>query len=512
MMFTPPRFIVIDDKKNHLEAIVQTFQTMGAPCAGILYDGSGELNAELFRGVRALFLDLHLLHGTLSSDNKSHFALIASILEGNIGPDGGPFVLVIWTENSHLSPQLADYLDARLDPEKPHVRPLAVLCLEKEKYITLETGTVEHAEDLRKAVQDALTQKPQLGALLSWETEVMSATGSTLAALLDLVQTQQRTTGQYAGVLNELLSRLAVAAVGRTNVPSDRRSAVTAALAPILMDRIQRGKVSKEIKDLWDKAVTRDQDPLLSGLGTIEAGKINRMLHIALPGLEEIRPFDWGAVVGLPEEWLEPSKMKSWFGAKARTILGGEFKICDPADRPRCTFRLVRVGAACDYAQGKLGPIPYLLALEIPFEIVRTERLPKAEWLSPVLVLDNAPFRLAVNCRFLITIPKSEVEKWSAVYRLREQLLINLIDYAGGYISRPGIVELQTNIMPVPAAGIDETTKVVGTNPKAPVASNRNSVFQVQSENSKDDKATSAVSREPDTVPSNTAGQEEPSL
>jgi hypothetical protein len=468
MMFTPPRFIVIDDKQAHLAAIVQTFQSMGAPCAGIFYDGTTGLDPELFRGVRGLFLDLHLLQGTLSTDHKQHYAQIASILEDNIGPDGGPFVLVIWTELAHLAPELAAYLDANLDAAKPHTRPLAVMCLEKEKYISLETGAVQHPQALREAVENAIHDKPPLAALLSWETEIMNATGSTLAALLTLVEPQHRTMGQYPGAMSELLSRLAIAAVGRPNVPSDRRSAITAALAPILVDRIQRGTVSKEIKALWDQAVNRDQDGSLSDLGPVEAGKVNRMLHIALPGTEQIRPYDWGAVVDLPEEWLVPDAMKSRFGAKARTILGGEFKICDHDNRGLCRFRLVRVGAVCDYSQGQSGPIPYLLGLEIPVEVARPQGfLRKAEWLTPVIVVDSSPFHLAVNCRYLVTVPKSETEKWTTVYRLREQLLMDLIDFAAGYISRPGIVQFRAKItpQPVPATGSPNTAKEMGTEP-----------------------------------------------
>lgn len=34
-MFTPPRFVVIDDKQEDLEAIVQTFRRLGTLCSGI---------------------------------------------------------------------------------------------------------------------------------------------------------------------------------------------------------------------------------------------------------------------------------------------------------------------------------------------------------------------------------------------------------------------------------------------------------------------------------------------
>jgi hypothetical protein len=473
-----------------------------------------------------------LLQGTISSDNQQHYSHIATILEDNIHSDGGPFVLVIWTEYAELRADLTAYLDDRLDPEKPHARPLAILCLEKEKYITPETGAVQHPEALREAVLSAITARPQLAALLSWEAEVIKATGATLAALLGLIDPGRRTTAQYPTALNELLSLLANASVGKSNVSSDRRGAITAALAPLLLDRIYNQTTSPESKEVWDRAVTLHQGSSLDDLSPLGAGRLNRMLHVALPGAEEFRSHDWGAVASMPEEWLEPKEMKCRFGAKAPTILGEEFKVFDEGDRARCRFRLVRVGAVCDYAQGRFGPIPYLLGLEIPAEITlaRTDRKPpKAEWLSPVLVVDDSPFYLAVNCRYLITVPKSQVKSWTAVYRLREQLLMDLIDYAGGYISRPGKVELRARIIrePVPtspktvtaeelgaepgiASGGVDNSKQTGVMPAIPAVTDLTASPEERSQDSGHDRSADAVTKEPDVVPPSVDRRPEP--
>jgi hypothetical protein len=454
------------------------------------------------------------LRGTLSSDNKPHFALIASILEDNIGPDGGPFVLVIWTEHEQLRADLTAFLDDRLDQAKPYARPLAVLCLEKEKYIAPETGTVQHPEALRDAVLNAITERPQLAALLSWETEVIKATGETLAALLGVIDTGRRTTDQYPAALNALLSLLAIASVGKTNVPSDRRGAVTAALAPLLLDQIYNQDTSAASGELWDRAVSLDQQDSLDHLGPLEAGKLNRMLHIALPGHERLREFDWGAVVQLPDEWMPDAELESHFGSGLARILGGDFKI-ERNDRARCQLRLVRVGAACDYAQGRGGPIPYLLGVEVPLDVRRDEEhLQMAEWRSPVLVIDGPAFRLTVNCRYLVTIPQAQTEGWTVVYRLREQLLMDLIDYAGGYVTRPGIFELRTRKTPEPAAESGNPgsaiSKAIGAEPAAPAASDSIARSDEGSQDGSHHGSTDAVAKEPDVVPPSVDRRPEP--
>ena len=58
-MFTPPRFVVIDDKPEHLDAILDVFQELGAPCQGVTYDPEHGLDNRHLAGVRVLFVDLH---------------------------------------------------------------------------------------------------------------------------------------------------------------------------------------------------------------------------------------------------------------------------------------------------------------------------------------------------------------------------------------------------------------------------------------------------------------------
>ena len=440
-MFTAPRFVVVDDNERHLTAIVRIFQLIGSPCMGIRYDAETPFDSRHFRGVRVLFLDLHLLEGLAASDENRHFAQIASILEDNIAVAGGPFVLVVWTRYPDLCTQLTTYLNDRLDPAKPHARPISVSCLDKERFINLDTGDILQSDALRTAVQEAVTRNPQLGAMLTWETDVLSAAGETLTALIDLVPVASRRTNTYPTALDTQLSRLAVAAVGETNVPNDRRAAVNAALSPILSDRIQNQVVTAETRATWNSALTKDQDAQLNdGLTDQDTGRVNRMLHLATTDSESIRSTDWGAVVVFSDAWKTDENMRTRYGSTLNEIMANDFKIGDQ-DVARCKLRLVRVGAVCDHAQGRTGPIPYLMAVEIPSGLKRN-KVSDAEWRSPILALvgDDGPFRLHVNSRYLITSTAPQADVWTVAYRLREQLLMDLVNHAAGYVSRPGIV------------------------------------------------------------------------
>ena len=447
-MFTPPRFVVIDDKPEHLDAILDVFQELGAGCQGVTYDPEHGLDNRHLAGVRVLFVDLHLIDLAATTDETRHFAIIAGILEDGIRPTGGPFILVVWTEHDDLVTRLTTYLDDSLDRDKPFARPLAVVGLAKRRFIDLDTGEAQEgrAAGLRDAVEQAVDSQPQLTALVAWESDVQAAAGATLSALVDLVPDNAKNSTSFAGGLDEVLSRLARESVGPHHVATDPRAAIAAALAPMLADRIVNQEVSEAALAAWSQAVTwegRDR------LDSTRAGKVNRMLHVAVPPTEAIRPGAWGAVVEFPAAWWPDNEFLERFGTTPRQLLGGEYKI-DRNARDRCRPRLIRIGAACDHAQNRAGPLLYLFGLEVPHDVQRRPdntgavRVPASEWSSPTLLLDAdaGPFVLAVNTRYAISVTSAGAEGWQPVYRLREQLLMHLISHASGHMARPGIVQL----------------------------------------------------------------------
>ena len=52
-MLTPPRFVVLDDKKEHLEPIIETFKLIGSSCIGVQYneEDASHLHQDYYRGV-----------------------------------------------------------------------------------------------------------------------------------------------------------------------------------------------------------------------------------------------------------------------------------------------------------------------------------------------------------------------------------------------------------------------------------------------------------------------------
>ena len=433
MRDTPAQIVIVDNNENHLRAIVDTFHNEGIACLGLHYDSQVGLNADHFRGVRLLFCDLHLIE--TATFGREHYGHMAQLLSDNASPDGGPFVLILWTDYDQQVNELIDYLDETTELP-PHARPIAVGRLAKDKFLDPEERTVHDPDGLMAEIENAINMAPQLSALFSWEQDVQTATRSTLASVINLVPETDRTSDRFPTEVDIVLSRLAIAAVGDQNVSKDPRAALNACLAPILADCIAGQSMVHDV-GLWQRAITHGEVPPLP---PAQSGLVNRMLHIALPHTGTILPTDWGAFVEFPLNWDDDDAVKSRFGLTGGELLGSHFKV-QPDHYPDCRPGLLRIGAPCDYAQNKSGPVTYLLTLEVPHTVRFTGKSPGAIWESPCLSLDGvAAHRLLASSMFPWTTNPSDTACWRVLYRVREQLLMQLVHSFGMYSTRPGCI------------------------------------------------------------------------
>ena len=110
---------------------------------------------------------------------------------------------------------------------------------------------------------------------------------------------------------------------------------------------------------------------------------------------------------------------------------------------------LLRIGASCDFAQKKSGPVPYVFGLLVAEDepLIDEARRQDSEYSSPVLVLPRKekPFRIFINARFQVSLVPNQVATWESIGRLREQLLMTFATHCAEYVTRPGIVFVQTH-------------------------------------------------------------------
>lgn len=428
-MFTAARYVVVDDEAKELNPLVNALHKLGAPCIGILWEPTNLPKPELLKGVRILFQDLHLTKGELAP--KAHYDTIATMLDGAIQQGHGPYVVVLWTSHEEQRKAFAERLAAALPAEK---LPVAVLGLDKNKYREGEEFT--KLVDLQNDVVASLAGNEQLHALLSWEQDVVSAADAVLAQVGALVPAKLRTINDLPKGLNDVLSLLASAALG-ANASIDPRSGVSRALAPLLADRIANQPADAGKDELWKAAVTFPKDA--NKLTDQQCAEMNAMIHLAMPETENITRIDWGAV--LPLKDVSAQTFEQIFGSDAETVAGDAFQL--KPGQENCSLVLVRIGAVCDYAQGKKGPIPYVLGLISPPKYEKINKSSPAELGSPLLqtAKGGPPERLTVNPRYAVTLTTAIVDTLpQPIMRIREQLLVSFVAHTSSHVVRPGIL------------------------------------------------------------------------
>ena len=430
-MFTSPRVIAIDDELRHLAGLADGLNRHGVACLQIHYTAD-QTDIKPCPDVRIIFADLHLLESGLVLDHKRHFDVIRRLLDDTIKPSG-PYFILLWTQYPDQAPALREFLERLQDATKP----FAVLPLAKVEHLDAE-GKVKDELKLIKAIDTLTEMLPQIGALFDWESRVLKATGKTVSSILDLASMQEADT--RAREVGRILARLAIATVGKPHVDSDRFRAVNEALLPILADRIANLHGDDNENELWQE--TFHVGPSLPPLSMEKASKLNQLVHIADPG--NAKGTDRGVVVLLPGCFQE--NFTSTFGLDENDAALRQFHCKDFALDDHCTrWVLVQAQAACDHAQNQPGPAPFYLGLDLPKTCEPTGRkAPASLWRSPAFEFDGEVRLLHVSARFPISLPSNVAQEASPCYRLREQVLNNLIFRLHSYSARPGMISFRS--------------------------------------------------------------------
>lgn len=429
-MLPSPRVIVVDDDPLHLKGLADGLNRWGAACLQILFEGD-LAEQKPSPHVRVIFADLHLNEGSTGEDHKRHFAVLGGLIEETIKPTG-PYLIVLWTRFSDQAGELALFLSQRLVGVP---KPYTVAALDKMVHLDVN-GHVKDPAALVAGITEIVNGQPQVGVLMDWEERVLGATADTIKTILNL--SYEDGSDISTKRLGRLLFHIAEGAVGKEHVDTDRFRAINEALLPILADHV--GSLRKTATDdLWQCAFGGDEAG--SALDLDDAAQLNRFSHIA------DCPTDSGdargAVLELPPTLSGPN-FSTAFGLAEADAASEQFGCRDFAiGDARFRWRLVQVQAACDYAQRQPGPLPYLLALEMPQTCQKQSTPPQALWTSPVIRYDDATRVIRANARFPTSLSRATAEAARAVYRIREQLLSDLIFQFHMYGARPGTISFR---------------------------------------------------------------------
>ena len=482
MIFSPVRAIAIDNNSLELVSIVNGLAAQGVPCSAHLYDADELFPAPPtggYRHLRMAFVDVNLLDAS-GFEPKNLASIITKVLGSVISADSGPYCLVFWTSYADKFNEIKPEVERQLELMKVPL-PSLITYLGKADVVPLTNGQAadainiglrEHIEQqaklagaLSSSIEKVIKDSGSIGVASAWETMLSEAASDTVGDLYS--EARELNPKDHADAFANLLSTIAIEAVGQKNAREDPLNALTEGLLDLVLDHLRSAKSGA----VAEQAVkTELAGRIRAGVGALPSetiGRINRLFQVELlsaaPSVVSrglvLRPSEKFLVeAGLEEGWSnflwkellhDPVRLRGNHPKKAELLAKKEE--VGAKVRPL----LVEVGADCDHAQRKPRSHRFLLAAEVPKEVVEDflasadpeRRTPYVSDAIEVLgpwPIDSQESSLAVCCkRFLSHQVDKLPEGCTSLMRLRGSLVNHLLHRYSTLATRPGFISLR---------------------------------------------------------------------
>lgn len=453
-MISLPSIILIDDTKEDLDTLQDSLAKIGYPCLPVHYknddpDNQSGIDHVNFDRVkpRVIISDLNLQEAPV--DRKQLVGPIAEVLK--LLPLDGPFILFFWSQNKdYVEPVLNDIYDRH--PDIPY--PLHWGVLDKTKFKSSSEGLTEEVENL-------ISYCSVFDAMSSWESRISMAAQKTTDTLFNLASKnkpenldnfREETTEK----LQSMLAVIGNETLGVQNAQEEPDIAVELGLAPVLHDHISMIKRS----NFW-----KDAAPDIGSNVNLDkevATKLNSFCHI-----EEVENYYSkgcrGVFLGLSKDILSDqqkrAKLECRFGNKLENIIEEEFlvqiankkQIKIAGEKTKIGF--VEISAECDQAQKKtklhryviaaLTPLKYQLENGDEFDLYgkQNKKSHQGIYRVPDINLGGIDYILQLSFKYQIgALPDENSWLGNSIFRLRDQIMVDISFNCAQYISRPGII------------------------------------------------------------------------
>jgi len=417
-LIAPVRVVVVDDRQDHLFAIVNALAMSGIPCIWHLYDK--ESNQLLpkppqdgYRDIRLVITDLNIRNFTGQDvDAKGLGAILLSDVLLPILPKSPvPYGLVLWSSVSGVVDEVRSFINERIDHQRSEAvdrrsRPLSIELMKKGEFISnlapdsvdilkLMTEASKGVAEIRAQLKKALSD-PQLRLICAWETRVSQSATATINTLYEVADLHSRGDENLppTSALRIILAKLASEAAGTKNAAEDSARALDEGLIDLFVDDLRSTDGNEDysalVKESLLEAINNRTSP-----SRVARLQLNTSLHVETDVDAHGKSISRGLVLGsdddnqlamrlgkeearkvLWSEFLFPvSKFKAVAEAAAANKSEGwdelgklyERAKADKSDvEKECRIRLLEVGADCDHANRKDRTIRLLCALEVP--------------------------------------------------------------------------------------------------------------------------------------------------
>lgn len=426
MKFLEPNIIVVDDKKEEVEGIIQHYNELGLGCKFF--------NSNLFEGdtypdknysdVNLLFLDLFY------SEQPFDAELCANWVQ-SIVPEKSYYILILWTKDIGKATEVLEQL------KKVYRFPFAFLVKSKSQY-TSQTGL--NFSGLFKDIDEELEKISGLSEVLIWKKGIKASANEVLGNLAKNI---------YPNSFNNKLKKIIISHGGshiKTSKDNSRkRFMLFDALDSILVSNAKKNSHEEKISDLDDKTLynlENMEEPVIDKeLNSWFHFKIEKNLSAELiyPGLiSEFQENDWKKLYSIHDDEIILKYIAPQIGTNIRV-----------------TSIALLLSRPCDIAQNKYGKnLKLLSGLKIVNPIRKDGARKEFKAVSPkpdsIKIYDHlhlneeeSDITFLFDFRYNFSVPESIFKKdFKNIAIFNKELLSEMQVEYSSYSSRLGITQV----------------------------------------------------------------------
>lgn len=475
-MFGPIRAVAIDDHLTHLLAITTGLSASGIPCMGYWYDRDTHSLKPApikdgFPFLRLVLMDLNLEEPGGVPEAANLFGTVMEVLKQVVSKNGGPYLLVFWTQVGQRVDEVRKLIYQRLEGI-PH--PIAVLELSKSAFIGAGPKEKEfkgalrefysdlsnNIENLASAVKGVVAQDPNLSAVSLWEGRASEAAARAVNQIHSCAARDAKDPSKAAESMGKILGKIAVATAGQKAATEAPASALDAGMVDILTDQFGISVTDNEYQNVIDKAIGNAVKNEIEFSDKVSMyADLNTFFHVDTE-VASAKAGERGVVIS-----AKPFN-KNDLGFRTVDLFSNEFvmpwetfpkeqqeeaKRLFEEFRGVAEFVLVELGADCDHAQDASRTRRYLVGLEVPLKYLKTVlfhengklRSEALQLLGPWKIDGKTKYLLVSCARFWTWQDRKAHPSGKVKYRLRASIVNMLLHNYTVWSSRPGIVEFR---------------------------------------------------------------------
>jgi len=446
-----PSVCVVDEDPADYQPILDALNSLFVSTLHILGNDLTKLPKEPFKGVKLIFVDLHLT----AANGKVAASHTANVFSKIVSPDTAPVVAVIWSKYADAKVAADDvppddqdteadlFKKILLESEPKYAGRLIFLEMKKPQK---DDRPADWTAKLAKKIEKTLGDQSAVDFLWQWDRLVREAYVGVSSDLTSKAHSAANASGsELKDSLKDVMRLLAKAQAGADLKNSTAHRHLAAVMADLLVDHLEH---SESLEGLATHGDWLKQKP--TGIAKDFPARMNGMLLTA-----SISANAAAFVPGTVYRARNPRQFYRLFGRRLSTLADMCCQSKRPAQKWRCWRAWVQpvaieLSPECDVAQGYRTSAFVVAGLVVPVAFLK--EIKKAESISAfptfhlrhVLPNFEAQDAVLIFChRYKATLELNAHPDWfEPWFRLRELPTASLRNLYAGQASRIGYVSL----------------------------------------------------------------------